>query len=276
MISRAIVACLAFLSAFASVSCAAQPETATLRVRFKLKGDVPKLPEIVPTRDKASFGQRKIPDERLVVDPQTRGIANVILYADTSRRGTLLPHVAVEAKTVVLAQKHCRYEPRIVFLAVGDTLQVNNQDGVGHNANIQFLANAPSSISAPPGAPYQVKLAKPEPAPIPIRCNIHPWMTGYAVILEHRYAGASDPSGLVEIKGLPPGEATFRAVHESSRLEAVICDDEPTVWSGGRFKVTLQPGLNDLGVVEVPVEAVMEALEKRLRATKRSGQAHGE
>ena len=260
MIFRALFVCIVLLSGFTPVTCLAQSQTATLRVRFKSKGDPPQLPWIEPDRDKAFCGQRKIPDERLLVDQENHGIANVILYADTGRRGTPLPEVDREAKTVVISQMDCRYQPRVVFLAVGDTLKVASHDDVTHNANLQLVANAAPSVQSPPGTPLAVKLAWAEPAPIPIRCNIHPWMMGYAVILEHRYAAASDRDGVLEIKGLPPGEVTFRALHESAPLTAVILNGELTAWSGARFQVTLKPGFNDIGVVEVPAKAFEERL----------------
>ena len=44
----------------------------------------------------------------------------------------------------------------------GDTLVVTNPDPIGHNANLQFLANTPQNILIPAGQKKEVPLELPE------------------------------------------------------------------------------------------------------------------
>ena len=247
-------AALAVSAAVSHSPAALGEETATLRVQFKIKGDAPKGSKITPTVDQAFCGQFGIPDETLVVNPDNKGIANVILYADTGRLGTKLPKVDAEPKTVVLANENCRFQPRVVFVTVGDTLKITNPDKVSHNANMQFLVNTPENPNIPPGGSHETTPASAEPAPIPVSCNIHPWMKAQVVVIDNPYGAASDADGVIEIKGLPAGKVTMRAIHDAGRMSTVYLNGKKTSWRGARWKLELKPGVNDLGVVEVDAD----------------------
>lgn len=253
---------LAAIGVFALVipSAVATPagaeETGTLRMTFKLKGDAPKSQPVQPNVDQAFCGQFQIPDESLVVNPENKGIKNVIVYVYTGRRGTDLPEMDLEAKTHVLANQNCRFEPHVVIAKKGDTIKVTNPDKVGHNANFQFFNNQQQNLTVPAGGAVDVKLEEAEPAPIPVACNIHNWMKAQLVVLDHPFAAVSSEDGVLEISGLPVGkEIVFRANHENGSLKDVIIDGEEESWRGSRFEVEIKPGMNDMGVIEVPVDA---------------------
>ena len=67
----------------------------------------------------------------------------------------------------------------IVIAQTGDTLKVTNPDAVGHNANLGFFNNKQQNFTIPAGQEKTVALEESEPAPIPVDCNIHPWMKSY-------------------------------------------------------------------------------------------------
>jgi Carboxypeptidase regulatory-like domain len=50
---------------------------------------------------------------------------------------------------------------------------------------------------------------------IPVRCNIHPWMSGYFVILKTAYFAVTGDDGHFTLPELPPGHYTLTAWHES-------------------------------------------------------------
>lgn len=53
-----------------------------------------------------------------------------------------------------------------------------------------------------------------ESLPTEIRCDIHPWMKGYWMIVDHPYATVTAADGTFSIPLLPPGEHEFRVWHE--------------------------------------------------------------
>src|SRR5690606_1323113 len=123
--------------------------------------------------DKEVCGQFKLIDESLIVNPENRGIQNVVVYLHTGRGGTKIAEVSPRNQEVELTAENCRFDPHIVVAQTGDTLVFNPKSAVGHNLNVGFFRNPPMGIIIPPGAPRRFALTFPEPAPIPLECNIH-------------------------------------------------------------------------------------------------------
>ncbi|WP_353620871.1 methylamine utilization protein [Stieleria mannarensis] len=250
--AAAIAVCAMLLAS----SPAQAQETGTLRMTFKLKGAAKTFPPIAPNVDQAFCGLKQIPDETLVVNPKNSGIKNVIVYVYTGRRGTELPEMELKPETHELANKDCRFEPHVLIAKKGDTIKVTNPDKVGHNANFQFFNNTQQNLTVPAGGAVEIELKEDEPAPIPVACNIHNWMKAQVVVLDHPFAAVSNEDGVLEIKGLPVGEeVVFRANHENGSLKEVIVNGEETDWRSSKFEVEIKAGMNDMGTIEVPVDA---------------------
>lgn len=251
--SAAALAVCAMLAASAPVQA---DDTGTLRMTFKLKGSAVALPPISPNVDQAFCGKKEIPDETLVVNPANGGIKDIIVYVYTGSRGTELPEMDLKPETHELANKDCRFEPHVLIAKKGDTIKVTNPDLVGHNANFQFFKNKAQNLTVPSGGFIEIELVEDEPAPIPVACNIHSWMKAQLVVLDHPFAAVSDENGVLEIKGLPAGgEVVFRANHGKGSLKEVIVNGKDTSWRSSKFEVEIEPGMNDMGTIEVPASA---------------------
>ena len=50
---------------------------------------------------------------------------------------------------------------------------------------------------------------------IPIKCDVHGWMSCYAGVLNHPFFAVTGKDGKFEIKGVPPGEYTISVWHET-------------------------------------------------------------
>lgn len=141
-------------------------------------------------------------------------LANVYLYVKQGLEGKSF---AVPSSPVVLDQRGCRYQPHVLALMAGQSLQVLNDDSTMHNVLAQ--PNAPSNpqwneSQMPKGAPIEKAFHDPE-VMLPIKCNQHPWMKAYVNVAANSFYAISDAQGDFEIKGLPPGEYTIAAVHEA-------------------------------------------------------------
>lgn len=142
-------------------------------------------------------------------------LANVYVYVKQGLEGK---NFAIPSTPVILDQKGCRYDPHVIALMAGQTLQVLNSDPTMHNVHAQ--PNAPSNpqwnmSQMPKGAPIEKTFHDPE-AMMPFKCNQHPWMKAYVNIAANPFYAVSDADGKFEIKGLPPGEYTIAAVHEAA------------------------------------------------------------
>lgn len=231
-------------------------ETGDLKIRFEYAGSPFEPQPIDVNKDKEFCGKFPLVNEKLIVNKDNKGIQNVIVYVYTGRGGSDLPEFPASDKTHELANLNCRFEPHIVIAQKGDTLKITNPDTVGHNANISFFKNEPVNLTIPPQQFKDVELKEAEPAPIPVACNIHPWMLAHVLVLDHPFAAKSDENGELVIKGLPAGKLTFRAFAEAGSIKEVIIDGKKESWRSSRFDVEIKPGMNDMGTVVIPSDAL--------------------
>jgi plastocyanin len=138
------------------------------------------------------------------------GLENVVLYiADWSGAATTSTAVPV------FNQKNCMYTPHVLAMDVGQTFKVVTSDQTTHNIHPlpnPMTGNIPWNQSQPPGAAPVEKSWK-APEVIPVKCNIHPWMNGWYVVVKGPYA-TTDENGNYTINDVPPGNYTVTAWQE--------------------------------------------------------------
>ncbi len=222
--------------------------------RIVLKGAPPKPTPINVTKDQEFCGKHNLVDESIVVGPEG-GLANVVIFVRT-RNVKVHPELeALKDKPVILKNENCRFEPRVVSVLVGQKLFVTNPDPVAHNTNISVPGGGgggnysiPANVPEPQDA-YKFEFKLQQSRPVPVACNIHPWMKGYVVIRKNPYVAVTGKDGKFQIKNLPAGELELQLWHEKAdRLEI-------DGWPRGRKKITIKPDETvDLGTIEVPLE----------------------
>jgi plastocyanin len=132
----------------------------------------------------------------------------VVVYISAGDEGTTAPSQGVRYD-----QKGCEYLPHILPMEVGQQLQIFNDDQTSHNIHPLAKVNQEWNKSQPPGSPpIDTKWDKPEF--ISVKCNIHPWMHGYFVVLKTSHYAVTGDDGAFDIKGLPPGKYTVTAWQE--------------------------------------------------------------
>ena len=228
-------------------------ETATLKMRFVFDGHPPPQKQIgIPLRFAPPKGLPT--DEHLLVDPESSGIKNVLVYVYTGRGGSeLVPSTNRTPKTRRMIMADGRFAPHILVAQAGDTLEIIERGPNQHNPNPNFFANSPQGAVVPPGKPWIYPDLKAEPALIPVGCNIHPWMSAYVAILDHPFAATSDSEGNLTIEGLPAGTSlVFGVFHEAGKIDRVKMSGADVEWPRGKFEVDLAVGMNDLGDILVP------------------------
>ena len=249
-LATALVAVLLF-----GMSTAAFAQTATLKGKFVFDGDPPKRVELTCgpqgqiNKDVATCCQVKHFDDSLVVG-KNGGIANIVVYVRT-RNVKVPPDIAAAHKgPVLLDNKNCKFEPRVVGLMKGQKLVIGNSDNVGHNSNI-----AAQSFNPIVAAGLKVESEPKTVTLIPneVTCNIHPWMKGWVVVRPDPFFAVSAEDGTFEIQGLPAGQALeFQVWQEKSGfVQNVTLGKKATTWAKGRFQQKLKAGENDLGEIKV-------------------------
>ena len=138
------------------------------------------------------------------------GLANVVVYV---RSGLGNYRFGAPSNPVLLDQKGCLYDPRIVALMVGQRLEIRNSDSTLHNIHSMSRENPSWNRSEPEGATVFETFPRAELA-IPLVCNVHPWMRGFAFVFDNPYYAITDAAGKFTIPDLPPGNYTIEAWQE--------------------------------------------------------------
>uniref|UniRef100_A0A7C2JYP3 Rhamnogalacturonan lyase domain-containing protein n=1 Tax=Schlesneria paludicola TaxID=360056 RepID=A0A7C2JYP3_9PLAN len=199
----------------------AEAQWGSIKGKVVLDGDVPTLKPLVKmgdaaAKDAAVCAAQEVPDESAVIDPSTKGIANVVVYLRKAP-SKINPALAKPASDVVVYdQKGCRFIPHVAIVQTSQTVQVISEDAIAHNTRGNPIKNNGFNFIVAPndrmGIKVPMKLA--ETLPVGIGCDIHPWMKGWWVVVDHPYAAVTDKDGTFEIKDLPAGEHEFRVWQE--------------------------------------------------------------
>ncbi|MGB8986402.1 MAG: carboxypeptidase regulatory-like domain-containing protein [Candidatus Sulfotelmatobacter sp.] len=146
--------------------------------------------------------------EELVLKSSDGGLANVFVHVSGAPN-------ASGSGTVTLDQQGCTYHPRIVSAQVGQTLAIKNDDSTLHNVHAVDPSKKYDFDQAQPTAGMVLNVPlKSEEIMLHVKCNVHPWMTGYIGIAGNPYYALSDASGKFTIKNVPAGKQTIEVWHE--------------------------------------------------------------
>ena len=178
----------------------------------RLEGEPPKFRPIDMSAEPACVKANAKPlIPPIVVTGDHGALARVVVYI---KSGLGRYKYDVSTTPLVLSQKGCMYEPRVLALRVGQPLEVHNEDPTTHNINVRARDNRSWNRSEVPGEPsFSETFDHPELG-IPVTCNIHPWMRAYLFVFDHPYYDVTTKTGEFSLKGLPPGRYTVEAWQE--------------------------------------------------------------
>ncbi|MBI4447037.1 MAG: hypothetical protein HY645_14170 [Acidobacteria bacterium] len=187
-------------------------QAATLSGKVSFTGPAPKGVRLRMDQDAACAKQHSGPVMLQEVRVgEAGGLQDVFVWVKEGLQGKSFETPREE---VVLDQKACIYEPRVVGLVTGQNVKILNSDPTTHNVHPLPKQNREWNQSQPPNAAPLVKTFAREEIMIPVKCNVHPWMKSYIGVVSHPFFAVTRTDGTFEIKGLPPGEYTIQAWHE--------------------------------------------------------------
>jgi hypothetical protein len=226
---------------------AAQAQWGTIKGQVTVVGDFAPLKELVQkgnaaAKDAAVCAAAGVPDETVVVDPESKGLANVVVWL-AKKPAKIHPDLAKSKNpTVTFDQKGCQFIPHVLLVRTDQKVQVLSNDSVAHNTHTYPLKNKQENFIVAPNDRIGVavpSVSLEERLPAKVGCDIHPWMQAWWVILDHPYAAVTNAKGEFEIADLPVGEHEFRVWQEKAGyLEKT-------------YKVTVKEGENKLTPIKV-------------------------
>jgi plastocyanin len=126
------------------------------------------------------------------------------------------------ADKVVIDQKGLLFQPHVVAVLVGSTVEFLNSDKVAHNIFWPSVAgNKKMSHNLgtwPSGQKREFKFDT--PGIVPLLCNVHPEMSAYVLVSPTPYFALTDADGSYKITNLPEGQYTASAWHEGTKLQS--------------------------------------------------------
>lgn len=233
------------------VSNIAEASVADLQVRV-VYGGIPPEPRMIGNAfdgEAAFCGDPAMIDESLLVDPDNRGIENVVLRWDSSPAGQPADSRTAGDETVIEI-RDCRMTPRVTIVSPGESITLSNQDVFGHIIQAGFFTNPYVAVGVPVSTQHSLETNEPEPAAVPVTSQQFPWMQSYVWVHDRGLIDVSDRSGTIDLRDLPVGQTlTMRLWHESARPNSISLDGKTTSIRRGRFEVPpLVSGLNRLEI----------------------------
>ena len=138
--------------------------------------------------------------ESFIVD-ENLNFKNVLVYIKNIDYSGGVP-----AEAVVLDQKGCLYSPHVFGIMKGQELNIKNSDNTMHNIHSFPNVNKSFNSGHPQGVPdLKQSFSESEDFPFVIKCDVHPWMNAWALVLDHPYFAVTDENGNYKIENIPPG-----------------------------------------------------------------------
>jgi hypothetical protein len=207
-----------------AASAVGQAETGTIKGRLTWGDEkTPEVKELVakgqsPKDPAVCAATGSIMSRDLVVDPKTKGVSYGIafLLKPVGDYSAQVKALLAKNPTVVLDQKGCEFQPYVLPFHKDQPLVIKSSDPAGHNVRFTgFNPNNPgvNQMVAPNGQ-FQVKLDA-EKRPMELHCDIHSWMKGYLLVLEHPFFATTAADGSFEIKDVPAGAQNLIVWHNT-------------------------------------------------------------
>jgi Carboxypeptidase regulatory-like domain len=202
----------AFLSLCVPALVCAGPAGGSVTGKVTLSGSAPKPKPIDLSKEPACVKMHA--SDPLLPETAVTGagntLRNVVIYISAGDA----ENAPVPANSVSFDQQGCHYTTHVAAFRVGQELKISNNDPISHNIHPMAKVNREwNRIQLPGVPPFSYSFEREEI--IPVKCNIHPWMQGYFVVLRTSHFAVTGEDGRFSLPNLPPGHYVITAWHET-------------------------------------------------------------
>ena len=122
----------------------------------------------------------------------------------------------------VMDQKALLFQPHVMVVPVGATVEFLNSDKVQHNIFWPAISgNKKMSHNMGTWPSGQKRDFKFDAAGVvPLLCNVHPEMSAYVVVAPTPYFAVTDADGSYKIANVPDGQYNVSAWHEGMKVQS--------------------------------------------------------
>ncbi|HMI93440.1 MAG TPA: carboxypeptidase regulatory-like domain-containing protein [Polyangiales bacterium] len=209
--------------------------TGKLEGRVVFDGELPIPSELEMPEDKAKGctkpGVAMDKTDRSLLISKELGIKNVVVSIAVADAKIKVPE-----KPIPLDQVACTFEPHVILLPVGATVEFLNSDTISHNVRTLPRKHEPLNKAVGPGLKESQTFDQGADK-IEIKCDYHPWMNAWLIVSDTPYSTVTDADGNFTIPDLPPGEYKLTVWQE--RLPKPAVEATATVRPDGTSDVVL-------------------------------------
>jgi len=172
-----------------------------------------------------SNNKGSVTSETYLVD--NGGLENVFVYVKDGLGNYFFDP---PTEPVKLEQAGCRYHPHVFGIRVGQPLEIVNSDDTLHNVHAVANVNQEFNFGQHMKGMRQTKTFTAREVMVPVKCDVHGWMSAYVGVLDHPYFAVTANGGTFELKNLPAGTYTIEAWHEKlgAQTQSVTLGEKET------------------------------------------------
>ena len=180
----------------------------TITGRILFDGDIPAPIHYTPSKDTQVCGTGDHVSDEMVVGAD-KGIGYAVVSLKNVDGGRMNARASV-----ILDQQGCRFQPHVVLIPRGATLEILNNDEILHNVRTTSKKNPPFNKAQPKFLKKIKHTFKAAPEKIKVQCDAHSWMSAWIVVQEHPFYAVTDASGQFTLTDVPAGTYTIESWHE--------------------------------------------------------------
>lgn len=132
------------------------------------------------------------------------------------------PATATVDKKPVMDQKGLVFQPHVLVVQAGTTVDFLNSDKVQHNVFWPSISGDKKKShnmgTWPQGEKRPFKFT--DPGVVTLLCNVHPEMAGYIIVSPSPYSAETGADGSYTLANVPDGDYTITAWHEGKKIQS--------------------------------------------------------
>lgn len=164
-------------------------------------GTVP-VKKIIPTKDQEVCGSPR--DEPQILVGAKGEVQDAVVYLKAVSKGKPW---GTPAKTPVLDNRSCRFEPAIQIVRAG-SIDIHNSDPVLHNTHGFYGRRTVFNVALPEQG-MRVTRDLPRPGMVRVECDAHGWMLAHVFVADNPYYALTAKDGGFTLADVPPGNYTL-------------------------------------------------------------------
>ena len=189
-------------------------------------------------------GEVQLVDSREPSVSKQKDYSGIVVWLEPLAQPAALARIG----SFTMRQKNKRFQPHVLVIPVGSTVDFPNSDPIFHNAFSNFSGQPFDTGLYPPGTSHKVRFRR--EGVVRVFCNIHSNMSAVIVVVNSPYFASTAKDGKFRLDGVAPGEYKLRVWHERASEKTLDSLQQKLIVEGDRKLPPLR--ISESGYLEVP------------------------